>query len=72
MFLRHGDIDDVDFKIRIDFLRDFKNLLGLLDADDEVLFREQLERDSTRQAFAKLASSKFHVGGDRKVKNLAE
>ena len=40
VFLRHGDIDDVDFKIRIDFLRDFKNLLGLLDADDEVLFRE--------------------------------
>ena len=27
IFMRHGDIDDVDFKIRLDFLRDFKNKL---------------------------------------------
>ena len=40
IFMRHGDIDDVDFKIRLDFLRDFKNKLQLLSEEDEILFRE--------------------------------
>ena len=57
MFMRHGDIDDVDFKIRLDFLRDFKNKLGLLTCEDEVIFREMLERDQTRQKIAMLATS---------------
>ena len=48
MFMRHGDIDNVDFKIRLDFLRDFKNKLHLLTSEDEVVFREMLERDQTR------------------------
>ena len=48
VFLRHGDIDDVDFKIRIDFLRDFKNKMSLLTIEEEILFREELERDTTR------------------------
>ena len=59
VFLRHSDIDDVDFKIRLDFLRDFKNKLGLLSKHDEIVFREQLERDSTRQVIAKLATRSF-------------
>ena len=48
LFMRHGDIDTIDFKVRIDFLRDFKNKLGLLSTEDEVLYSECLERDSTR------------------------
>ncbi len=56
MFMRHGDIEDIDFKIRLDFLRDFKNKLSLLSREDEVVYREQLERDSTRQIIAKLAT----------------
>ena len=70
MFMRHGDIEDIDFKIRLDFLRDFKNKLSLLSCEDEVVFREQLERDSTRQVIAKLATQKFHAGGESKIKNL--
>ena len=70
VFLRHGDIDDVDFKIRLDFLRDFKNKLGLLSQDDEIVFREQLERDSTRQVIAKLATRSFQAGGEQKLKTL--
>ena len=69
--MRHGDIDDVDFKIRLDFLRDFKNKLGLLTDEDEVIFREMLERDQTRQRIAKLATSSFHMGGESKIKALA-
>lgn len=72
MFMRHGDIDNVDFKIRLDFLRDFKNKLHLLTSEDEVVFREMLERDQTRQKIAKLATSNFHLGGDSKVKALAQ
>ena len=69
VFLRHSDIDDVDFKIRLDFLRDFKNKLGLLNKHDEIVFREQLERDSTRQVIAKLATRAFQAGGEQKIKN---
>lgn len=47
MFMRHGDIDDVEFKVRLDFLRDFKNKLQLLTSEDEVVYREMLERDQT-------------------------
>ena len=70
MFMRHGDIDEVDFKVRLDFLRDFNNKLKLLTDEDEVVFREMLERDTTRQQFAKLATRNFALGGDAKVKAL--
>ena len=72
VFMRHGDIDEVDFKVRIDFLRDFKNKLGLLTEEDEVTFREQLERDTNRQTIAKLATSKFMAGGERALAKLQE
>ena len=39
-FLRHGDIADVDFKVQLNFLRDFKNCLKLLTIEDEVCFAE--------------------------------
>ena len=26
-FLRHGDIDDVNFKVQLNFIRDFRNCL---------------------------------------------
>ena len=45
--MRHGDIDDVDFKIRLDFLRDLKNKLGLLEEEDEILDGEGGPRSST-------------------------
>lgn len=48
-FLRHGDISDVDFKVQLNFIRDFKNLLELITKDEEIIFVEQLERDVTRQ-----------------------
>ena len=48
IFMRHGDIDDVELKVRLDFIRDFRNLLKLLSKEDEVVFIEQLERDKTR------------------------
>ena len=69
--MRHGDIDTVDFKIRIDFLRDFKNKLGLLSTEDEVLYAECLERDSTRQVIAKLATRSFQAGGEKTIENLS-
>ena len=71
VFMRHGDIDYVDFKIRIDFLRDFKNKLGLLTTEDEVLYSECLERDSTRQVIAKLATKSFQAGGEKVIKTLS-
>lgn len=44
-FLRHGDIDDQVFGIKLDFIRDFRNKLGLLSAEDSIEFMESLERD---------------------------
>ena len=58
-FLRHGDIADIDFKVQLNFLRDFRNCLQLLSTEDEVCYIEQLERDTTRQKIAKLATHNF-------------
>ena len=63
-FLRHGDIDDQVFKVKLDFIRDFRNVLGLLSMEDSIEFMEQLERDSTRQILAKLPTRKMKDGPD--------
>jgi hypothetical protein len=68
--MRHGDIDDVEFKIRLDFIRDFRNVLNLLTKEDEVSFIEQLARDKTRQKVAKLATRNFKMGGQESVLSL--
>ena len=63
-FLRHGDIDEQTFRVKLDFIRDFRNVLGLLPTEDSILFMESLERDTTRQQIAKLASYKMKEGVD--------
>lgn len=63
-FLRHGDIDEQSFRIKLDFIRDFRNVLGLLPVEDSILYMESLERDTTRQAIAKLATNKMKEGPD--------
>lgn len=52
------------FGIKLDFIRDFRNVLGLLSADDSIEYMEQLERDTTRQAIAKLATIKMQEKED--------
>jgi hypothetical protein len=39
-FMRHGDIDEQTFRIKLDFIRDFRNVLGLLSIDDSIEFME--------------------------------
>ena len=46
--MRHGDISEVDFKVQLNFIRDFKNILQLISKDEGITFVEQLERDVTR------------------------
>jgi len=58
-FLRHSEIPD-KFHIRLDFLRDFKNCLGLLSKQDHCEYSEELEKDSSRMVIAKLATREFH------------
>ena len=63
-FLRHGDIDEQIFGIKLDFIRDFRNVLGLLSSNDSIEFMEQLERDTNRQNIAKLATFKMLESGE--------
>lgn len=60
--MRHGDIDDIVFKVKLDFIRDFRNVLGLLSDEDSIEFMDQLERDTTRQILAKLSTRKMKDG----------
>ena len=39
-FLRHGDISGVDFKVQMNFIRDFKNCLQLITKEEEIIFVE--------------------------------
>ena len=59
IFLRHSEISDT-YHIRLDFLRDFKNCLKLLNREDHSDFTEELEKDSYRLEIAKLAHRVFH------------
>ena len=68
-FLRHGDIDEQTFRIKLDFVRDFRNVLNLLSVEDSIDYMECLERDTTRQVIAKLAAHKMKEGADS-VKDL--
>ena len=45
LFMRHSDLTSVDLKIRLDFLRDFKNVTKLLNEEDEIEFVTCLEHD---------------------------
>ena len=59
IFMKHGDIDDQDVKIKLEFIRDFRNVLGLLSDIEESEYVDQLERDISRQRVAKLATMNF-------------
>ena len=58
--MRHGDIDDINVRVKLEFIRDFKNKLRLLSEEDECVYVDQLERDSSRVKIAKLATKNFY------------
>ena len=59
VFMRHADIKEV-FRIKIDFLRDFKNCLKLLSDSDYFSYVEQLESDVTRMQIARMPTTRFN------------
>ena len=59
MFLRHSEIPDT-LHLRIDFLRDFRNCLGLLSSEKHAEFVNELERDTTFMDLAKFATRELH------------